>query len=92
MVYLALYNLEIEINWLESNICDISIFRFEDDTVCNVTVDEPPFQPNLEDFSFDSFIWTDPDTPNQLWICCTVYLCTEDVPGRNCSDDFVVSS
>ena len=65
--------------------------RVDDDTYCDVTVDAPPFVPNQEDFSFDSFVWTDPAIANQLWICCDVYYCTEDAPGIDCSTALVVS-
>ena len=61
-------------------------FRVADDSYCNVTANAPIFEPNREDFSFDLFTWTDPDTPNQLHIWCGVFFCTEDVPGVNCTD------
>jgi len=57
----------------------------------NITVYGPPFDSGFGEFAFDSFIWTDTNINNQIWICCTVYLCTEDEPGRNCSESLYVS-
>ena len=45
-------------------------------------------QPLMQDFSFNSFIWTnlDPPASKQFWITCTICLCNDAPDDVTCPD------